>query len=56
MNMILTYAYSFSTCLGKVRAPNDPPRFGVSELDVPPEILDQLKDEINSKSIYLHPA
>lgn len=40
---------SFSTCLGKVRNPEDPPKFGIGELDIPASLLNELKDDLNGK-------
>lgn len=45
---LLILLFSFSTCLGRVRAdPSEPHQFGVADLDIPPESLKELKDSIN---------
>ncbi|KAI9322888.1 hypothetical protein BX666DRAFT_1899270 [Dichotomocladium elegans] len=46
-SVMIAYNYCYSTCLGKVRSPGDPPRFGVTTLDIPPDLLSELKDDIN---------
>ncbi|ORY95935.1 hypothetical protein BCR43DRAFT_531657 [Syncephalastrum racemosum] len=47
-SVMIAYNYCFSTCLGKARAdPSEPHKFGVADLDIPPELLQGLKDRIN---------
>ncbi|KAG0168869.1 DNA polymerase zeta, partial [Apophysomyces sp. BC1034] len=51
--------YPFSTCLGKVRAPEDSTKFGVGNLDLPEGLLGSLKNHINVSPngvIYVKPS
>lgn len=47
-SVMIAYNYCYSTCLGRVANFKGQNKFGVSELHQPPELLDTLKDHINS--------
>ncbi|KAI8148312.1 hypothetical protein BJV82DRAFT_591635 [Fennellomyces sp. T-0311] len=46
-SVMIAYNYCYSTCLGKVRSPGDSTQLGVTNLDISPAELVQLKDQIN---------
>lgn len=50
-SVMIAYNYCYSTCLGRVVDFKGQNKFGVSELRQPLELLNTLKDYINSTSI-----
>ena len=48
-SVMIAYNYCYSTCLGRVRNFKGQNKFGVTDLKIPPGLLDTLKDHIDGE-------
>lgn len=51
-SIMIAYNYCYSTCLGRVAEFKGQSKFGVSDLRIPPELLERLAGHIHSKPFY----
>lgn len=52
-SVMIAYNYCYSTCLGRVDKFHDRYKFGVTELNLPPGLLEKVENNIHGKALRI---